>query len=52
MLDTLIAKKYRLTEKLAIGPFYEVFKGVHHHNKIEVAVKVEKHAPLDSKIFT
>ena len=51
MLDSLIAKKYKLTEKIAIGPFYEVFKGVHHHNKIEVAIKIEKKNALDSKIF-
>lgn len=40
MLGTLVAKKYKLSEKLAIGPFYDVFKGVHHHNQTAVAIKI------------
>jgi serine/threonine protein kinase len=42
MLQTLISGKYKLTDKLAIGPFYEVFKAQHHKNQTEVTIKLEK----------
>ena len=33
MIDTLISGKYKLTEKLGLAPFYEVYKGEHPMNK-------------------
>ena len=51
MLEKLLVGKYRLKEKLAIGPFYEVFKGKHHQNETEVLIKLEKKSLGESKIF-
>ena len=42
MKDTVIANKYILLEKLGMGKFGIVYKGIHKKTRQNVAIKMEK----------
>lgn len=46
MMDTFVAKDYRLVKKLGSGAFGQVYMAIHQKNHVEVAVKLEN---IDNK---
>lgn len=51
MMDTLIAKDYKLVKKLGSGAFGEVFMALHNKNHVEVAVKLENIENKSPQLF-
>lgn len=51
MMDTTVAKDYKLVKKLGSGAFGEVFMALHTRNHTEVAVKLETVGNKSPQLF-
>lgn len=51
MLDTVIAKEYKLVKKLGSGAFGQVFMAIHNKNHVQVAVKLQNAENKSPQLF-
>ena len=51
MLNSIVAKEYKIARKLGSGAFGEVFMAVHIKNHSEVAVKLEPQGTKSPQLF-
>ena len=51
MIDTTIAKDYKLVKKLGSGAFGEVFMALHTKNHSEYAIKLETMGNKSPQLF-